>query len=77
MNSDKQYFIRTLAKWVDDDSPLKILEKGRQVGGSDATDYRTVGEGIRSAGNRGTTQIREQPPAPDSLPRPPITGTTA
>jgi phage FluMu gp28-like protein len=42
MSADRKYFIRTLAKWVDDDSPLKILEKGRQVGGSDATDYRTV-----------------------------------
>jgi phage FluMu gp28-like protein len=45
MNSspDPKYFIRSQVKWIDDDSPLKIMEKSRQVGGSNSNDYRTVG----------------------------------
>jgi phage FluMu gp28-like protein len=39
---DPKYFIHSQAKWIDDNSPLKILEKSRQVGGSNSTDYRTV-----------------------------------
>jgi len=43
MHPDPKYFIRTQARWINDDSPAKIMEKGRQVGGSNSTDYRMVG----------------------------------
>jgi phage FluMu gp28-like protein len=39
---DDKYFIRSQARWIKDNSPLKIMEKSRQVGGSNSTDYRTV-----------------------------------
>jgi phage FluMu gp28-like protein len=42
MTTDPKYFIRAQAKWINDDSPLKIMEKSRQVGVTHATDYRTV-----------------------------------
>src|SRR6266436_7670886 len=43
MTPDPKYFIRAQNKWINDDSPLKIIEKSRQVGVTHATDYRTVG----------------------------------
>ena len=43
MHPDPKYFIPAQIKWINDDSPLKIMEKSRQVGVTHATDYRTVG----------------------------------
>ena len=42
MTPDPKYFIRSQIKWIDEHRPLKILEKSRQVGGSDSTYYKTV-----------------------------------
>jgi phage FluMu gp28-like protein len=43
MLPDPKYFTRSQVNWIDDDSPLKIMEKSRQVGVTHATNYRTVG----------------------------------
>ena len=42
MNPDPKYFTRSIIKWINDESPLKIMEKSRQVGATHGTDYRTV-----------------------------------
>src|SRR4051794_22022734 len=36
------YFTRSQWEWIEDSSPLKILQKGRQVGGSHADNYHSV-----------------------------------
>jgi phage FluMu gp28-like protein len=42
MNSDRKYFLSYQYRWILDDSPLKIIQKSRQVGISYAEAYRCV-----------------------------------
>lgn len=42
MTPDPKYFTRSQIKWIQDDAPLKIMEKSRQVGVTHATNYRLV-----------------------------------
>ena len=38
---DRSYFLPYQAKWIDDESPLKIMEKSRRVGITYSTSYRS------------------------------------
>jgi len=42
MKSYLHYFIKSIRAWILDNSRLKILQKGRQVGGSNGDDYHSV-----------------------------------
>src|SRR5437867_3020360 len=42
MISYLHYFTESIRRWILDNSPLKILQKGRQIGGSNGDDYHSV-----------------------------------
>ena len=42
MKFNLTYFTRSQRAWIEDPSPLKILQKSRQIGGSHADDYHSV-----------------------------------
>jgi phage FluMu gp28-like protein len=44
MKPDSKFFLPYQAKWIKDDSKLKLMEKGRQIGLSWSTAYRLVRE---------------------------------
>ena len=42
MKFNLTYFTKSQREWIEDPSPLKILQKSRQIGGSHADDYHSV-----------------------------------
>ncbi|HEX2971571.1 MAG TPA: terminase family protein [Tepidisphaeraceae bacterium] len=42
LQPDPKYFLPYQVKWIKDNSPLKLMEKSRQIGATHATTYRAV-----------------------------------